>query len=41
MDVGTVDTDGVRHAAKVAWRALAGLQKEIELAAGIDKSDEG
>ena len=30
MDVGTLDTDGVRHAAKVAWRALALLQIEIE-----------
>lgn len=27
---GTLDTDGVRHTAKVAWRALALLQKEIE-----------
>lgn len=27
---GTMDTDGVRHSAKVAWRALALLQKEIE-----------
>lgn len=27
---GTVDTDGIRHSAKVAWRALALLQKEIE-----------
>lgn len=27
---GTVDTDGTRHSAKVAWRALALLQKEIE-----------
>ena len=27
---GTIDTDGVRHSAKVAWRALALLQKEIE-----------
>ena len=27
---GTVDTDGLRHSAKVAWRALALLQKEIE-----------
>jgi hypothetical protein len=24
------DTDGHRHMAKVAWRALAALQKEIE-----------
>ncbi len=30
MDAGTVDTDGVRHSAKVAWRALANLQKELE-----------
>lgn len=30
MDRGTVDTDGVRHAAKVAWRALALLQEELE-----------
>lgn len=27
---GTRDSDGVRHSAKVAWRALAMLQKEIE-----------
>lgn len=27
---GTRDTDGVLHSAKVAWRALALLQKEIE-----------
>jgi hypothetical protein len=32
MQRGTVDTDGVRHSAKVAWRALALLQKEIEKA---------
>lgn len=30
VEAGTVDTDGVRHATKVAWRALANLQKEIE-----------
>ena len=30
IDAGTIDTDGVRHSAKVAWRALANLQKEIE-----------
>ncbi len=30
MERGTLDTDGVRHTAKVAWRALALLQKEIE-----------
>lgn len=30
IDRGTLDADGVRHTAKVAWRALALLQKEIE-----------
>ena len=30
MDAGTLDSDGVRHSAKLAWRALANLQKEIE-----------
>jgi hypothetical protein len=29
-DRGTIDTDGVRHSAKIAWRALALLQEEIE-----------
>jgi len=27
---GTIDSDGIRHSAKMAWRALALLQKEIE-----------
>lgn len=27
---GTLDSDGIRHSVKVAWRALAMLQKEIE-----------
>ena len=32
-DRGTVDPeDGIRHATKVAWRALALLQEELELA---------
>ncbi len=30
MERGTWDQDGQRHTAKVAWRALALLQKEIE-----------
>jgi hypothetical protein len=30
FEIGSTDTDGVRHAAKVAWRALAILQLEIE-----------
>lgn len=33
-EAGTVDTDGVRHSTKLAWRALAALQKEIEAAGG-------
>lgn len=30
LERGTLDADGVRHTAKVAWRALALLQREIE-----------
>lgn len=30
LEAGTVDSDGVRHSAKLAWRALALLQLEIE-----------
>ena len=30
LERGTLDSDGIRHSAKVAWRALALLQKEIE-----------
>lgn len=30
VDAGTFDTDGQRHSAKVAWRALALLQEELE-----------
>jgi hypothetical protein len=29
-DRGTLDTDGIRHSGKVAWRALALLEKELE-----------
>lgn len=32
MEAGTIDTDGVRHMGKAAWRALAALEKEIEKA---------
>lgn len=35
IERGTIDTDGVRHSTKVAWRALALLQKEIENAGGV------
>ena len=30
MERGTVDVDGLRHSAKMAWRALAILQLELE-----------
>lgn len=30
IDSGTFDDDGIRHSAKVAWRALALLQRELE-----------
>lgn len=30
LERGTIDTDGMRHSAKVAWRALALLQTELE-----------
>ena len=30
VERGKMDSDGVRHSAKVAWRALAQLQLEIE-----------
>lgn len=30
LDRGKLDTDGTRHSAKVAWRALALLQRELE-----------
>lgn len=30
LDAGKIDTDGTRHSAKLAWRGLANLQKEIE-----------
>lgn len=34
LERGHFDSDGVRHSAKVAWRALAILQEELE-AAGL------
>ena len=30
IESGTFDTDGIRHTAKCAWRALALLEKELE-----------
>jgi hypothetical protein len=41
IDRGTRDVDGVRHSAKVAWRALALLQKEIEAERAAAAGDGG
>ena len=30
IDRGKLDTDGMRHSAKVAWRALALLERELD-----------
>src|SRR5690349_23449099 len=35
IEAGTVDTDGMRHSAKLAWRALAQLQLELEAASKV------
>jgi len=32
IQAGQIDDDGIRHSAKVAWRALANLQVELEKA---------
>ena len=32
IERGTIDTDGLSHSVKVAWRALALLQEELEAA---------
>lgn len=32
VEAGKIDVDGVRHSTKVAWRALANLEKSIEAA---------
>lgn len=40
LERGTLDTDGVRHSAKVAWRAMAMLQKEIEGERGATRERE-
>lgn len=34
VDSGTKDSDGQRHSAKVAWRAMALLQEELEAEGG-------
>jgi hypothetical protein len=33
LEAGALDDDGIRHTAKVAWRALAMLEKELEAVA--------
>lgn len=38
VERGTIDTDKVRHATKVAWRALALLQEELERDLGLPVS---
>lgn len=35
LSAGTIDSDGTRHTAKVAWRALALLQEELEREYGL------
>lgn len=37
VERGTLDTDGLRHSAKVAWRALALLQMELQNELGLSK----
>jgi hypothetical protein len=37
LERGRIDTDGVRHSTKFAWRALALLEKELEAAAQTGK----
>lgn len=42
VDRGTIDEDNVRHSGKLAWRALALLQEEIEaekIAAGMTREE--
>lgn len=40
VDRGKIDTDGVRHSAKAAWRMLALLQLEIEEARRAESMDQ-
>nr|WP_294850069.1 dATP/dGTP diphosphohydrolase domain-containing protein [uncultured Sphingomonas sp.] len=37
-DMGGIDPKGVRHTARLAWRSLAALQEELELALGLPPS---
>lgn len=38
LEAGTLDGDGIRHSAKVAWRALAALQLELERAESVQSA---
>ncbi len=38
VDTGKLDDKGQRHSTMVAWRALALLQSELELAEGLPPS---
>lgn len=38
VDRGKMDSDGTRHSAKVAWRALALLQREMDAEAVADEA---
>lgn len=39
IDRGTFDSDGLRHSAKVAWRALALLQRELDAEAEAARNE--
>jgi hypothetical protein len=41
LERGTFDVDGIRHSAKVAWRALALLQRELDAQVGKGTVVEG
>jgi hypothetical protein len=40
LQAGEIDSDGLRHTAKAAWRALALLEKELEAARAKPAHDE-
>lgn len=41
VDAGSLDDDGQRHSAKIAWRAMANLEKELEVAVPDEVPAEG
>jgi len=41
IERGEMDSDGIRHSAKLAWRALALLQEELEAEAGFAPRGKG